>query len=92
MGKQDMPNEYAKEVAEAYDGMTEEKAREEWDSDIYDILTKLRPKLLNTTDTIFPLKCPKCDSYRITVVFGTSRRLECLSCGSQYRIGDINEK
>lgn len=83
-----MCNRYAKECAESFENMTEEDARKKWDEDIFDILTKLMTNLTESTTMIFPLKCPKCDSYKITTVFGTARSLECLSCGSKYRIED----
>ena len=88
MGKQDMCNKYAKEYTNAFEGMTEEKAREIWDEEVFDILTKLRTKLTESVSEIFPLRCPNCNSFKITMVFGTSRNLECLSCGSKFRIED----
>ena len=88
MGKQDMPSSYAKEYAEAYEDATEDSAREKWDKEVFEILTDLRTKLTQSTSEIFPLICPKCNSFKITVVFGTSRSLECLSCGSQFHITD----
>ena len=38
---------------------------------------------------IFPLTCPKCHSFSITVAFGTSSRLECLHCGARYRLIEV---
>jgi hypothetical protein len=87
MGKQDMPLEYAKQMTEMHDA-TEEEIRKDWDEQVFDILINIRTKLTQSDSEIFPLKCPKCDSYKITVVFGTSRRLECLSCKSQFKIDD----
>jgi len=88
MGKQDMCNKYAKEYTNAFEGTAEEKAREIWDEEVFDILTKLRTKLTESISEIFPLRCPNCNSFKITMVFGTSRNLECLSCGSKFRIED----
>ena len=88
MGKQDMCSKYAQDFVETFQDMTEEKARKIWDKETHDILVKLRTKLTESTSEIFPLMCPKCRSFKITVVFGTSRSLECLSCGSKFRIED----
>ena len=87
MGKQDMPSNYAKEMTETFE-TSEDDARKEWDEEIFNLLTELRTKLTESTTQIFPVKCPKCSSFKITVVFGTARRLECLSCGSEFRIED----
>lgn len=88
MGKQDMCSKYAQDYVETFQDMTEEKARKIWDEELFDILVKLRTKLTESVSEIFPLRCPNCDSFKITVVFGTSRNLECLSCGSKFRIED----
>jgi hypothetical protein len=90
MGKNDMPDDYAQEWADNFKDTTVEDAREQWDKDIGEVLSKLRVRLTQSTSLIFPLKCPSCESYEITVVFGTNRQLECLSCRKRYRINDIN--
>lgn len=88
MGKQDMCDNYARNYAESFDNTTEEDARERWDDDLWNVLTLLRTRLTESVMPIFPVKCPKCDSFKLTVVLGTARSLECLSCGSNYRIVD----
>lgn len=88
MGKQDMCSKYAQDYVEAFKEMTEEKARMAWNEEVHDILMNLRTRLTESISMIFPLKCPNCDSFKITVVFGTSRSLECLSCRSKFRIED----
>jgi ribosomal protein S27E len=45
---------------------------------------------VNSKIPIFPVTCPKCGSRKITVVLGTSRRLECLNCGGRFRIVDLD--
>jgi ribosomal protein S27E len=88
VGKQDMCNQYARRYADAFVDTTEEQARMAWEKDIHDLLSTLITRLTESTSVIFPLECPKCESLKITVVFGTSRSLECLSCGSRFRIVD----
>ena len=83
-----MPSSYAKEYSKTFEDLTEDQAREIWNKEIFDILVKVRTKLTESVSEIFPLQCPKCDSFKITVVFGANRSLECLSCGSKYRIED----
>lgn len=88
MGKQDMCSKYAQDYVETFQEMTEEKARKMWDEEIFGMLVALRTKLTESVTEIFPLMCPNCNSFKITVVLGTNRSLECLSCGSKFRIED----
>lgn len=54
--------------------------------DVYGLLSDLRTILTGSDVPLFPVICPKCRSLKITVVFGTASRLECLDCGSKFRI------
>jgi len=58
------------------------------EQDLFDLLTDIRTTLTGSSILLLPLMCPKCDSFRITVVMGTSRLLECMDCGSKFRIVD----
>jgi len=87
IGKQDMSDKYASDYAETFD-MTEEEARKQWDYEVFSHLTSLITMITESTSTVFPLTCPKCNSFKMTVVFGTGRSLECLSCRSKFRVED----
>jgi hypothetical protein len=88
MGRQDMPDKYASDYVETYENMTEEEARRKWDEDVYGLLGTLITRMTESTTSLFPLRCPKCNSFKITTVFGTDRSLECLSCNNKFRIVD----
>ncbi len=83
-----MCSKYAKEYADSFDSTTEDDARERWDEDVYNILARIRTHMTESPTPLYPLRCPECDSFKITVVFATSRSLECLACGKTYHIED----
>jgi len=56
--------------------------------DIFGFLMDARTLITRSDVPLIPLMCPKCDSFRITVVMGTDRLLECMDCGSKFRIVD----
>jgi hypothetical protein len=57
--------------------------------EIFSFLTDARTLVTRSDTPLFPLMRPKCDSFRITVMFATSDTLVCMDCGSSFKIVEV---
>jgi hypothetical protein len=62
--------------------------RQPSERDIFNFLAYARTLITGSDVTLLPLACPRCGGFRVTVLVGTSRLLECLDCGGRFRIVD----